>query len=590
MKAERAGAALLCAMGLAVAGCAGTTTPVPSAPEPPAPELQAPGSAELDFLIARQLELEGRMPEALAAYRRAAARDPESAYLQRKIAQIAARQGELGSAIQHAERAFEIDPADPDTRLLLGTLYRVRKDTPAAEGVLRREDGQPLDEPAAFLLYTIYVESERYPDALETAEWIVENNPDSLRGWFAVAGVHEHLDQPLEVERALEEALAREPGNLAVYGALARSRRNRGDRTGEVEIYEQVLERYPHHQATLSAMSEALSALGRNQEAIAALEDLVEHHPDDARAAVRLSLLEYDTGRYEQAAARLERVLDHKPDDHEVAYLLGLVRQRLADPDGAAAAFSRVPPEHRRFVDARTQIAVIHEKRGEYALALEEVERARAVAPSRPLDLYAASLRAKTGDFDEAVAFLELLLADSPKDDELLYNLGVLHGEAGHYDRALLYMQQALDLNPDNSAALNYVGYTWAERGENLDEAERYIRRALELQPDDGFITDSLGWVYYMRAKPLVQSARAADQAEGRRLLQRALVELERASELTGGDPVVVEHIGDVYMLLDDKPRALESYGDAIQREPRSGEQPELRDKFERLRRELGVQ
>jgi tetratricopeptide (TPR) repeat protein len=590
MKSRRRGAALVCAMGLAAAGCAGgnpPAAPVPTASA--APQVYTPGSPELDFLIGRQLELEGRMPEALAAYRQAADRDPGSAYLQRKIAQISARQGDLAGAIVHAERAFEIDSEDPDTRLLLGTLYRVRKDTPAAERVLRQDDGEPLDEAAAFLLYTIYVENERYRDALETADWIVEKNPDSLRGWFAVAGVQEHLGQPLEVERALEEALAREPSNLAVYGALARSRRNRGDREGEVEIYRQVLERYPHHQATLSSMAEALIALGRNEEAASLLEELVRYHPEDTRSAVRLSLLDYDGGRYEQAAVRLEAVLSRAPDDHEVAYLLGLVRQRLGDPDGAVEALSRIPPEHRRFVDARTQVAVIHEERGEYALALEEVERARAVSPTRPLDLYTASLRAKTGDFDEAVAFLEVLLADSPKDDEILYNLGVLHGEAGHYDRALLYMQQSLEQNPDNSAALNYVGYTWAERGENLDEAERYIVRALELQPDDGYITDSLGWLYYMRAKPLVQSARAADQAEGRRLLQRAVQELERASELTGGDPVVAEHLGDVYLLLDDKTRALEFYGDAMQGETGSGGQPALRDKFERLRRELGV-
>jgi predicted negative regulator of RcsB-dependent stress response len=93
-----------------------------------------------------------------------------------------------------------------------------------------------------------------------------------------------------------------------------------------------------------------------------------------------------------------------------------------------------------------------------------------------------------------------------------------------------------------------------------------------------------------MRAKPLVASGHATDLAQGRKLLHKALNELERASELTGGDPVIAEHLGDVYLLLDDKPRALQFYEDAIGQEPREGEQPELRRKFESLRRELGVQ
>jgi tetratricopeptide (TPR) repeat protein len=584
-------AILLGLVGPLCGGCASVSAP-PEVELPALPPARAEAGAppELDFLMGRQLELEGRLPEALAAYRAAADKDPDSAYLQRKIAQLSARQGDLSGAVEHGERAFALDPDDADTRLLLGTLYRVRKDTLAAERVLRAEDGEPLSENAAFLLYTIYTETGRLEDALATARWIVEREPDSLRGWFALAGVYERMGEPDEVEKALQAALEREPGNLAVYGALARTRRSRGDREGEVEIYQRVLQRYPHHHATLVSLADALIALGRTDQAVPVLEDIHRYHPEDVRSAVRLSLLEYDRGDYGEAAVRLAAVLERSPEEHEVAYLLGLVLQRQGDTEAALEAFERVPPEHRHFVDARTQMAVVFEERDDYAAALEQVQRAREVRPSRPLDLYAASLMGNLGRFDEALAFLEELLAESPDDDELLYNLGVLHGEARHYDDALRYMQMALEANPDNPSALNYVGYTWAERGENLDQAEAYITRALELRPDDGYITDSLGWVYYMRAKPLAASERASDRRQARELAEKALRELERAAQLTGGDPVIAEHLGDVYLLLDDKSRALEHYEDAIDRDPREDEQPELRRKFERLRRELGAQ
>jgi tetratricopeptide (TPR) repeat protein len=590
----RAGAAALAAgFGLALAGCASLPR-MPGAPpaiEPAAPA-QAPRVAapEFFFLVGRQLELEGRYDDALEAFRRAAELDPESAYLQRKIAHLAARSGDLAGALEAGERAHALDPDDAETRLLLGTLHRLRRDAAAAEAVLRGPDGQPLDEDAAFLLYTIYSESERPADALAMARWMVERDPDSLRGWLAVAGAHERLEQPAEAERALQQALDHDPDNLAVLGALARSRRARGDREGEIGVHRQILERYPHHHATLVALADALVALNRTEEAIEALEDVERHHPEDVRSSVRLALLEYDVGRFESAAARLERALDASENEPEISYLLGLVRQRLDQDDAALAAFAGVPEDNRSYAEARTQMAVILEERGQLAEALAEVERARAVRASRPLDLYAASLRSKAGDADGAIAFLEGLLAQSPDDDELLYNLGVVHGEARRYEDALRYMQRALEKNPDNPAALNYVGYSWAEKGENLDQAEAMISRALELRPDDGYITDSLGWVYYMRARPLLQSARAADVEQGRALLQKALRELERASQLTGGDPVVAEHLGDVWLLKGDKRRALEFYEDAIEREPREHEQPELRRKFERLRQELGVQ
>ena len=88
-----------------------------------------------------------------------------------------------------------------------------------------------------------------------------------------------------------------------------------------------------------------------------------------------------------------------------------------------------------------------------------------------------------------------------------------------------------------------------------------------------------------MRARPLVEAGRS-EEAAG--LIDRARRELERASELTGGDPVISEHLGDVYLLQGDRERALELYEKAWQAGPRKGEQPLLEQKLEHLRRELG--
>ena len=83
--------------------------------------------------------------------------------------------------------------------------------------------------------------------------------------------------------------------------------------------------------------------------------------------------------------------------------------------------------------------------------------------------------------------------------------------------------------------------------GVQLDEAERLIRRALELQPNDGIYIDSLGWVYYQRGD-----------------YKRAVEQLERAVELAGEDPTIVEHLGDAYQRLGQSDSALRVYRDAL--------------------------
>ena len=319
--------------------------------------------------------------------------------------------------------------------------------------------------------------------------------------------------------------------------------------------------------------------------AIATYREVAESYPGDLQVTRRLASLEFGAGHYEEAAERLRRAFEQDPEHYEFAYSLGQVLLAMGRDEEAAEYFSAVPSSHPLFVESRLQIAIIHEDADRLDEALVEVERLRTLRPDRGIDFHAASLRARTGDFAGGLALLEEMLEESPDDEEVLYHLGVLHGTQKNVDEALVYMQRVLEHNPENAQALNYIGYTWAERGENLDEAERLIEQAVSLAPRDGYILDSLGWVYYQQARPLLDGER---HQEGLELLGRALEQLTLADELTGGDPVVSEHIGDVYLLLDQQDRALQYYEEAVGQNPRIDEQPNLHEKLDRLRRELG--
>jgi Flp pilus assembly protein TadD len=120
-------------------------------------------------------------------------------------------------------------------------------------------------------------------------------------------------------------------------------------------------------------------------------------------------------------------------------------------------------------------------------------------------------------------------------------------------------------MNPHNAAALNYLGYTYAEQGNRLDEAERLIRRALAIEPNDGFYIDSLAWVYYQRGD-----------------YQRAVEQLEHAIELAGEDPTVTEHLGDAYEKTGRPREAIRVYEEAL----RKAKEPE---QIDRLKGKLGL-
>jgi tetratricopeptide (TPR) repeat protein len=555
--------------------------------EPPLAAADEPESArslELERLLAEQLEAEGNLEEAYAATKRALAMDPDDAALLAHAAKLAFRVDAQQEARDYAERALEQKADDPWLRLFLAETYRGEGDLVRVIDVLTTPAGDPIDGEAAALLYQVWTEKGAHERARSVARWQVDAEPDVPAGWLNLAEATEKLGDPAGAEKILREADRRDPADVQFLAALAASRRGRGDRLGELGVLNELLERQPEDAASWVAKAEAEFDLGRGEQGRRSLARAEQLQPADLRTTMRIALLDLQRGAFADAEARLARVSELYPEQYEIAYYLGVARRRAGDAEGALLAFDRIAENHARFADGRVQVASILESRGEYAAARAEVERAQSQDNSRELAYYHASLVARGGDLAGGIAELEAMLRGGEEDAETLYNIGVLRGEARDLDAALAAMDRALALDPDHAGALNFVGYTWVERGERLDEAERLIERALAQRPGDGFISDSLGWLYFQRSRV------AQDPREAARWLDRARATLERAHETSGGDPVISEHLGDVYLALGQKRTALAKYEQAVQQGPRLGEQPELAAKLERLRRELAPQ
>jgi tetratricopeptide (TPR) repeat protein len=145
--------------------------------------------------------------------------------------------------------------------------------------------------------------------------------------------------------------------------------------------------------------------------------------------------------------------------------------------------------------------------------------------------------------FKESVeAYSRAIAAVDPADKRfwsLYYARGAALERAGLWSEAERDLQYALNLDPDQPLVLNYLGYSWVDRGENLSEALSMIERAVELMPDDGFIVDSLGWAHYRIGN-----------------YDLAATYLEHAVSLRPEDPTINDHLGDAYWRVG---RALEA-------------------------------
>lgn len=207
-------------------------------------------------------------------------------------------------------------------------------------------------------------------------------------------------------------------------------------------------------------------------------------------------------------------------------------------------------------VEPHLVLALIYSIQNSSELATEEYEAAlKNASKSEPqnIDIYRnlgiVYLRQKK--YVAAENTYRLILELSPGDAQAHFYLGNIYEELKKRDRAIDELKEAIELDPNYHEALNYLGYLYVEENKNLDSAEIMIRKALELDADNGAYVDSLGWLYFKQGK-----------------FKEALLELERASMLLS-DPVIYDHLGDVYLKVNDLEKARASWENSLGLDPK---------------------
>lgn len=255
------------------------------------------------------------------------------------------------------------------------------------------------------------------------------------------------------------------------------------------------------------------------------------------------------------ALAQLAIHLD--PSLSDAQRLVGSILNIYANYDAARAALSRVPVSSSQFEQAQIEIAntFLAQKRPLDAIAALKtaVRRDRNANEARlALAGHYAELD-RHGDAVKSAGDAISRLGNSPPEDawRLFVTRAASLIDLDRFDEAEADLKRAVEIAPEEPVVLNYLGYSWVERGRNLDEAFKLIEKAVALRPQSGAIIDSLGWAHYQRGE-----------------YEAALPHLEKAAAIEPADPTVTEHLGDVYWRLGREVEAQFQWRRALQLEP----------------------
>jgi len=413
------------------------------------------------FMLGRHFEDLDKVDEAIAAHQKAIALEPQSAELRAELAGLYARQDRLRDALEAAEAALQHDANNREANRILGSVYAALSE--------QRRPLRPGDDPSQY--------AARAVSALEKSR----------------------RDSGLDVN--LELTLGRLYLGAGDYSKAAASLRK-------------VVEDQPEYPEAGMLLAAAQEGSGQKADEIRTLETTLEANPTFYRGALRLAELYEEDRRYSDAADAYARAAAaNSRIDVSTQRAAALVNAGKAaearDILQAAMKNSAAPDAISLYILGQAQRSL-----KDFDAATATAQKLKAAYPTDARGGYLEALVYRDrGQYDQAIASLEMVMNRASRDGSLVYEYAGLLERAGRLADAERALRGALVKDPQDANALNSLGYLLADHGQRLDEAVDLVQRALKIEPSNPSFLDSLGWAYFRQGKldladaPLTQAA-----------------------------------------------------------------------------------
>lgn len=498
--------------------------------------------------------LNQKYEQAIEEYKKALTVDEHSPFLMAELATIYVRKGDLTSAAEILEKSLIYHPDYKDTHLLLGGIYgKLKEYNNAIKEYHTIISLDPAIVEPYILLSFLYGEQKKYDQAISTLMQLLKQDPENHMGTYYLAKIYGEMQRYHEAIEWMKKTVALHPDFESATVELGLLYQMEDNHTQAIELYRNYITRNPENTDIRQRLGKLLLKHERYREAAQEFEDIlkIDGSLKDARFSLGLSYLlgNIDLDR----ALRLFRdILHQHPQDERAIYFIASTCEAKGLSTEALDEFAKIPPSSNFFVPARIHMGLIMKQRGSTDEAIEIISNAIETKKDDP-ELYniLASLQEDERQYERAVGTLAKGVKAIPGSIELRYSLGVLYEKMGRFDEGISMMKEIIELDPDNAEALNFIGYSYADRGVNLEEAETLLIKAVELKPGNGYITDSLGWLYFRQNK-----------------IAKAITLLEKAASLLPDDPTIAEHLGDAYAKGGYIKKALALYKTILKENP----------------------
>ncbi len=416
-------------------------------------------------------------------------------------------------ALEAYEKALICDPqADYIARKIPVLLLRLGRGREAVAWLKSYLVENPREAGSRMLLAKILIRRGRYDEAAGQYLVVHKQHPREDAALLLLSELYLNRNRPVAARKALQEILDVNSQSYPAHVLLARLYLGLKQYDDALAEYDKAL-KINWSEGLLMEISNVYLLEKHYGDAIATYRQIIEKNPKNEKAYIALVNVYLMQHKEHAALAELNRLKAVTLHPEQVDLTIARLYARLKEYD-KSIQFLRDALHRNNIPRARYMLAILY---------------------------------CQTKRYDQALIALKLIGRNSPEYKNAVFLQVRILREQKKPDQALSVMQRVIKRQPRQAAALNYVGYSWADKHIHLDQALGYIKRAVELMPESGYIRDSLGWVYYRLGRN-----------------REALDALEQAVKLLPNDATIYTHLGDVLLELGRTKDALAAYRKAI--------------------------
>lgn len=521
------------------------------------------GSVFGQYLAGRFARSVGDTTSASRYYESVLQRDPDNSDILTRAFLLMLADGRVESATTLAHKIADVSQRSSLASQVLAVELIAKGDYASAAGILRKASRSRMNALIVPLMeaWTL-VGSSQGEESFKTLEFLRKKKGYALFRSYHVALISDFLGQAEKAEAAYRETIdAQEGGSLRVVEAFGLFLERAGRHQDAVNLYRDFLNREPTNILILTALARAES-----KEPVSPLITEAKQGVAEAFYGIAGGLLQENARDSALIYAQLAVALNA---DMPVALtLIGSIMESDQRFEAANELYQRIESGSPYGWNARLRMAANLEEMDKLKAAVTLLRKLEKERPDRidPLvelgDIYRArgKYKASASAYNRAIARVGEL---QEQHWTLLYSRAIAYERSDEWGKAEPDFLKALDLMPEQPLVLNYLGYSWIDRGENLERARRMVERAVELRPTDGYIVDSLGWALYR-----------LEEFDG------AVKQLERAVSLRPEDPIINDHLGDALWRVGRELEANFQWRRALVLKPEADGMPQIQEKL----------